>query len=189
MSVIQYCAPPSVSFKQSRLLCQKQQQDSEEPIVQSSRPAGALPTSTITITITITILTILTILTIGITITINTIITIMISITTSIPFSFVHPAGGSELAHGVLPGHQVGRGHPTPGQLTPNSQSEIRVFSDPTLGIVWPLPIRKWVSGQPNPWTKYWIVNSCYGNWVYTRLVSNSAPAWSSRCCFTACHL
>ena len=23
---------------------------------------------------------------------------------------------------------------------------------------------------------------------VYTRLVSNSAPTWSSRCCFTACH-
>ena len=22
----------------------------------------------------------------------------------------------------------------------------------------------------------------------YTRLVSNSAPMWSSRCCFTACH-
>ena len=23
---------------------------------------------------------------------------------------------------------------------------------------------------------------------VYTRLVSNSAPTWSSRCCFIACH-
>ena len=23
---------------------------------------------------------------------------------------------------------------------------------------------------------------------TYTRLVSNSAPTWSSRCCFTACH-
>ena len=23
---------------------------------------------------------------------------------------------------------------------------------------------------------------------MYTRLVSNSAPTWSSRCCFTACH-
>ena len=23
---------------------------------------------------------------------------------------------------------------------------------------------------------------------MYTRLVSNSAPAWSSGCCFTACH-
>ena len=23
---------------------------------------------------------------------------------------------------------------------------------------------------------------------IYTRLVSNSAPTWSSRCCVTACH-
>ena len=24
--------------------------------------------------------------------------------------------------------------------------------------------------------------------YIYTRLVSNSAPTWSSKCCFTACH-
>ena len=30
------------------------------------------------------------------------------------------------------------------------------------------LPINKKVSGQPNPWNKSWIVNSCYANWVYT---------------------
>ena len=27
--------------------------------------------------------------------------------------------------------------------------------------------LSKKVSGQLDPWTKYWIVNSCYANWVY----------------------
>ena len=52
---------------------------------------------------------------------------------------------------------------------TPSSQSKIRVFSDPTLGKSSrrrQIPINKKVSGQPSPWSKSWIVNSCYANWV-----------------------
>ena len=54
------------------------------------------------------------------------------------------------------------------GELHPIRNPRFGSFRTQPLANLAPLPIQKRVSGQPNPWEKSWMTNSCYENWVYT---------------------